>query len=406
MNNNGIGGSSPEQELAKLSDMTQNVQPVGESEFKQRIEKAQRLMQQQHIDAIYLNAGTNLYYFTGTKWYPSERMVGAILPAHGEIQYIAPYFEIDTLNQYMVIKGDIKGWHEHQCPYQLTAKILAKMGVSHGRIGIDESTSFFISHGISQCAPELSFIDAKPVTAGCRMQKSKAEIALLQQAKDMTMAVHKAAAKILRLGITTKEVEEFIDAAHKKVGAPAGSYFCIVLFGQDSAYPHGVANPKTLEQDDIVLIDTGCQVHGYNSDITRTYVFGSPTEKQIKVWQDEKKAQQLAFDAAKIGTPCANVDIAARAYLERQGYGPEYALPGLPHRTGHGVGLDIHEWPYLVKSEQTLLAPGMCFSNEPMLCIPSEFGIRLEDHFYMTEQGPKWFTEPAHSIDNPFGYHL
>jgi Xaa-Pro dipeptidase len=234
------------------------------------------------------------------------------------------------------------------------------------------------------------------------MHKSPAELALLQQAKDMTLRVHKHVARILRPGISTGEVTDFIHRAHLAVGAPAGSYFCIVLFGPDTAYPHGVARPKRLEEGDMVLIDTGCQLQGYNSDITRTYVFGEPTDRQRAIWNVELEAQLAAFEAAQPGAPCAAVDLAARAVLEARGFGPGYTLPGLPHRTGHGIGLDIHEWPYLVSSNQTPLAPGMCFSNEPMLCVPGEFGVRHEDHFYITADGPRWFTRPAHSIDNPF----
>jgi Xaa-Pro dipeptidase len=218
----------------------------------------------------------------------------------------------------------------------------------------------------------------------------------------MTLEVHKAAAQILRPGISTAEVTAFIDRAHRAVGAPAGSYFCIVLFGEDTAYPHGVANPKVLEDGDMVLIDTGCQLEGYNSDITRSYVFGDPTERQREIWNLEKTAQAAAFAAARPGASCGSVDDAARKILEAAGLGPDYALPGLPHRTGHGIGLDIHEWPYLVRGNDTPLATGMCFSNEPMICIPGEFGIRHEDHFYMTDDGPQWFTEPAHSVDDPF----
>jgi Xaa-Pro dipeptidase len=220
----------------------------------------------------------------------------------------------------------------------------------------------------------------------------------------MTIEVHKAVARILHVGITTQEVTHFIDQAHRKVGATAGSYFCIVLFGEDSSYPHGVKSPKTLEKNDIVLIDTGCQVEGYNSDITRTYVFGEPNQRQREMWFFEKLAQKAAFDAAKIGVACGDVDVAARAYLASQNLGPDYETPGCPHRTGHGVGLDIHEWPYLERSDRTPLAKGMCFSNEPMLVLPNEFGVRLEDHFYMTDSGAKWFTEPSYSIDDPFGY--
>ncbi|WP_371185370.1 M24 family metallopeptidase [Thalassotalea maritima] len=405
LHDNGIGGSSAEVELAKLNIMCADIKPISVEEYQCRIKKAQAIMQANGIAATYINAGTNLYYFTGTRWYASERLVGAIIPASGDVQYVAPHFEIDTLKQYMTIDGSVNAWHEHESPYQTVINTLASMGVDEGQLAIDESTAFFIANGIQLAGTQFTLIDAKPITAGCRMQKSDSEIALLQRAKDMTLEVHKAAARILREGITTSEVEAFIDRAHRALGAPQGSYFCIVLFGADSAYPHGVAKPKTLEQGDIVLIDTGCQVEGYNSDITRTYVFGEPNERQRQVWQHEKQAQLQAFAAAQNGAPCANVDIAARDYLIQQGYGPEYNLPGLPHRTGHGIGLDIHEWPYLVKSDHTPLAKGMCFSNEPMLCIPGEFGVRLEDHFYMTEHGPKWFTEPAYSIDDPFGYN-
>ncbi|MBB6542149.1 Xaa-Pro dipeptidase [Thalassotalea piscium] len=401
----GVGGSTAQIELSKLSNMTSGVAAVSEQEYQQRIEKAQRLMKAQGIAATYLNAGTNLYYFTGTRWYASERMVGAILPAEGDIEYITPFFEINTLNQYMVIKGKIHGWQEHECPYALCANVLTAMGISKGKLAIDEATAFFIANGIKEAVSNIELVDAKPITAGCRTEKSAHEISLLQTAKNMTIEVHKAVAKILHVGISTAEVTQFIHQAHIKVGAPAGSYFCIVLFGKDSSFPHGVKNPKNLEENDIVLIDTGCQVEGYNSDITRTYVFGQANERQRTMWNVEKMAQKAAFDAAQLGQPCGKVDDAAREYIASQGMGPEYQTPGCPHRTGHGIGLDIHEWPYLVSSDQTLLTKGMCFSNEPMLVIPDEFGIRLEDHFYMTEQGPKWFTEPSHSIDDPFGYN-
>ncbi len=399
----GVGGYTKNDALAALSDMTQDVEPITLQEYRQRIAKAQQLMMQQGLDALYLNAGTNLYYFTGTRWYASERMVGAILPAKGELVYIAPFFEVNTLNDFMTVPAEVKGWHEHESPYQLVGEVLAQMGIAQGKIGVDESTAFFTYEGLSQASAQYEFVGAKAVTAGCRAQKSKNELALMQRAMDMTLEVHKAAAKILHEGITTAEVAAFINEAHKRVGA-SGNSFVIVLFGVDSSFPHGVRSPKALEKNDIVLIDTGCLLHGYNSDITRTYVFGEPNQRQREIWQIEKQAQAAAFEQAQLGVPCGDVDMAARHYLTSAGLGPEYDLPGLPHRTGHGIGLDIHEWPYLVRNDRTPLAPGMCFSNEPMLVIPNEFGVRLEDHFYMTEQGPKWFTEPAHSIDDPFGY--
>ena len=394
----GVGGSTKAEALDRLSIMTEGVQPIGLDEYRARVERAARLMRKQELDAVYLHAGTNLAYFTGTRWYPSERLVGALLGADGSLRYVAPHFELGTLKGYMVVEGAVHTWHEHESPYALIDSLLP----ADARLGIDEATPFFISEGIRDAGPSRRLINAKPVTAGCRMHKSAAELALMQRAKDMTLEVHKAAASILRPGMTTAEVTTFIDEAHRKVGA-RGSSFCIVLFGPDSAFPHGVKTPKALEDGDVVLIDTGCLQENYNSDITRTYVFGEATPRQREVWEVEKRAQAAGFAAAQLGVPCGEVDRAARLVIEEAGFGPEYGLPGLPHRTGHGCGLDIHEWPYLVRNDTTPLAPGMCFSNEPMLCVPGEFGVRLEDHFYMSEAGPRWFTQPSHSIDDPFG---
>lgn len=399
----GIGTQSSEQALASLSNMTQTLTPIAADEHLERIAKAQAYMLANNIDAIYLNAGTNLTYFTGMKWYASERMVGAILPALGEVQYIAPYFEIGSLNGFKVIDGPIHGWQEHENPYALFVEVLKKLNINeNATIGIDESAQFFIFDGINKAQTGLNLINAQPVTAHCRMHKSVHELSLMQRAMDMTLAVHQATASMLYEGITTTEVEAFIKKAHQKVGAP-GNYFCIVLFGVATSFPHGVKDAQILKKGDMVLIDTGCKVHDYLSDITRTYVFGEPTMRQRMFWDHEKAAQMAAFNAAKIGATCEDVDAGARNYLAAQGLGPQYQTPGCPHRTGHGIGLDIHEWPYLVGGDKTPLAPGMCFSNEPMLVIPDEFGVRLEDHFYMTDNGPHWFTQPSYSIDDPFG---
>ena len=399
----GVGIQSQQQALDALTNMTENVQAISYDEYLQRIEHAQTYMKQHNIAAIYLNAGTNLTYFTGMKWYASERMVGAILPAEGGVQFIAPTFEVGTLLDYQVVKGPIHTWQEHESPYKLFATVLVELGITDKSvIGIDESTAFFIFDGIRQAAPQHTWVNADQVTAYCRMHKSVHELSLIQCAMDMTLSVHQATASMLHEGITTTEVEAFINAAHKKVGA-TGNYFCIVLFGEASSFPHGVKEPQTLKQGDVVLVDTGCKVEGYLSDITRTYVFGTPSQRQRTMWQHEKNAQVAAFNAAQIGKPCGAVDDAARNYLTSVGLGPDYNVPGCPHRTGHGIGLDIHEWPYLVRNNPQPLQAGMCFSNEPMLVIPDEFGIRLEDHFYMTEAGPRWFTQPSYSIDDPFG---
>ena len=405
----GVGGRTAEEALAKLSDMTTGSKPIRLEEFHARIEKAQSLMIEQTMHALYLHAGTSLYYFTGMRWKSSERMVGAILFQTGEPVFIAPAFEKGTILQFMKVTGEVATWEEHESPYEVFNDRLNKAGVASGTLGIDEATPFFVSDGIAKAVPtpDISLTNGASVTAACRMIKSPAELALMTRAKEMTLAVHKATASMLSEGITTAEVGAFLDAAHRKVGAPNGSYFKIVLFGPDSSFPHGVKTPKALEFGDMVLIDTGCQLYDYISDITRSYVFGNPTEKQREVWDAEKAAQAKAFDAAQIGERCGNVDIAARLELEKHGFGPGYKTPGLPHRTGHGIGLDIHEWPYLNWGDDTILETGMCFSNEPMICLykengDGEFGVRLEDHFYMGKDGPVWFTEPSHSVDEPF----
>jgi Xaa-Pro dipeptidase len=398
-----IGGKNKEAALDALANMTAGAVPIALDEHRARIARAQASMAAQGIAALYLNAGSNLTYFTGTVWSPNERMVGAVLPAHGSVVYIAPAFEESTIRKFMVVEGDVAVWDEHEDPAARLAGVLARLGVEAGAtLAIDESTPLSMVDAIRAATPGHDLRSAHPVTSHCRARKSSAEIALIQRAMDMTMAVHKAAASILHEGITTAEVEEFIHLAHRKVGA-RGSYFCIVLFGAATSYPHGVNYVQTLRPGDTVLIDTGCKVHNYISDITRTYVFGAPSERQRFVWNAERAAQRAAYDAARLGVPCEEVDKAARRALEANGFGPGYKLPGLPHRTGHGIGLDIHEGPYLVGGERRVLEPGMCFSNEPMIVVPGEFGIRLEDHFYMTDAGPEWFTQPAARLEEPFG---
>ncbi|KFJ90347.1 X-Pro dipeptidase [Pseudomonas sp. 1-7] len=403
----GVGGSTPVQALARLQNMMAGAQPITEAEYQTRIARAQALMREQDIAALFLAAGSNLQYFTGVQWHPSERMVGAILPASGALEYLAPAFEEGTVRDFQVVPGVINTWQEHESPYALLLECLKRLGIlpndgAQPKVGLCSSLPFFMFEGIRQLTSGYRFVDAGGITTACRQCKSPAEIALMQRAKDMTLEVHKAAASILHEGISTTEVAEFIHQAHRRVGAP-GSIFCTVLFGAASAFPHGVKHAQRLKDGDMVLIDTGCKVHSYLSDITRSYVFGTPSARQRDFWNKEKAAQQAAFEAATLGAPCSSVDAAARRSLEAAGLGPGYSLPGLPHRTGHGIGLDIHEGPYLVGGDDTPLAEGMCFSNEPMICVPGEFGIRLEDHFYMTADGPRWFTQPSHSVDDPFG---
>ncbi|WP_276307866.1 M24 family metallopeptidase [Alteromonas flava] len=399
----GVGGKTTEQALAELEDMTTALVPIQVEEYHQRISKAQAYMRTHAIDAIYLNAGTSLAYFTGLQWYPSERLVGAVLTATGELDFIAPHFELGSIKDAMVVQAPTILWHEHENPFEWLHSLLSDLGISKtATIGMDENAPFFIYDGLNAVHNSYQIINAKSVTAHCRMHKSEQELNIIQTAMNMTLKVHQAAASILHEGITTTEVETFINQAHKKVGA-SGSSFCIVLFGVASSFPHGVKAPQTLKYGDVVLIDTGCRLNGYHSDITRTYVYGDATKDQRAMWQHEKAAQLAAFNAAQFGATCGAVDDAARTYLTSVGLGPDYQLPGCPHRTGHGLGMDIHEWPYLVKDNPQILGQGMCFSNEPMIVVPDQFGIRLEDHFYITTQGPRWFTEPSHSIDDPFG---
>jgi Xaa-Pro dipeptidase len=400
----GVGNSTRDKELQRLSELTFDVQPIQESEFTQRISKACQLMELHDIDAIYLHAGTNLFYFTGMMWGQSERMVGAVLTQTGKLHFIAPKFEEGTIQDFMVIKGDIHCWEEHESPYALFVDIVHSQVKSKKRIGLDESTPYFISNGIGQLAKEFELLDAKPITAGCRMQKSPQELAIMQTAMDMTIEVQKSIGAILYEGITAEYLCAFADDAHRVCGAKDGSYFCIVLFGPDSAFPHGVRKPKALDKNEVVLIDTGCLLHSYISDITRTYVFGEPSEEVKDIWQKEKDIQQIAFENCVTGYTCSSIDGAVREALQVRNLGPDYQLPGTSHRTGHGIGLNIHEWPYIVKYEKTVLEQGMTFSIEPMICVPGKFGIRLEDHVFMGDSHGKWFTEPSESILNPFNY--
>ena len=400
----GVGGSSIAGELASLKPMRRDVEAVTLQERQQRIAKAQSLMDQQGVDALYLDASTSLTYFTGLKVHASERLHGAIIPASGEIAYICPAFEEAKLESMLQVDGQIRTWQEHEDPTALIVDTVRSNGRMNGRLALDEATPFFTFDGLRRAGNAFEFVNGAKITGACRMIKSEAELALMQMAKDITLEVQKACGRILHDGITTTEVEEFVTQAHHILGADGPPTFCIVLFGEPTAYPHGVDYPQTLRDGDMVLIDTGVPVEGYHSDITRSYVFGEPNQRQRDVWELEKEAQVAAFDAARVGATCQDVDRAARRVVERGGFGPGYAVPGLPHRTGHGIGLDIHEWEYLVEGNEALLQSGMCFSNEPMICIYGEFGVRLEDHFYMGEDRAHWFTEPCHSVDDPFGY--
>lgn len=385
-----------------LHDMTQDVKPITVEERKQRIAKAQRLMAENNIRALILDSGTSLMYFTNVRWGASERPMVAIIPAKGEVKYVCPAFEADRLRELVTIGHELKTWEEHESPYKVIVEVLQSYGITGGNVGIEERARFFVYDGIRKEAPGINFISGDPVTIPCRMIKSPAEIALMQKANDITLAAIKTATYNLKEGMTNADLSAYISEAHRKLGGtPAGA---LVNIAESSALPHGSVKPQQIKKGHIVLMDCGCNVYGYTSDITRTVVFGAPpTQRQRSTWELEKKAQAAGFAAAKLGEPCENVDIAARKVLTDAGFGPGYKLPGLPHRTGHGIGMDGHEWGNMVLGNKKLLEPGMCFSIEPMIALPGEFGIRLEDCVYMTETGPQWFTQPSPSIDKPFG---
>ena len=398
----GVGGSSAEAELARLASRRAAAVPIGAAELQERIARVQSHMRAKGVHALYLDASTSTFYFTGLRLRGSERLHGVLIPAEGELTYLTPVFEEAKLRTMITLPGRIRGWQEHEDPTSLAIETIRDLGYENGIVAVDPATPFFTFDGLRRAGNRYDFINATEVIAPCRMIKSPAEIALIRQAMDITMEVHRATARMLRVGITTTEVEAFIKDAHARLGMDPVFTFCIVLFGEPTAYPHGVPYPQTLADGDMVLIDIGATLHGYQSDITRSYVFGTGSARQREVWNIEKAATLAVFNAAQLGAPCEALDAAARQVIESAGFGTNYALPGLPHRTGHGLGLDVHEEPYIVRGNRTPLAPGMCFSNEPTICIYGEFGVRLEDHIYMTENGPAWFTEPAHSFDEPF----
>ncbi len=386
--------------IRALKPMTGDVVPITDAERLARIDKARRLMADNGIGAVVLEPGSSMFYFAGVEWWPSERTFALVLPAKGEPAWVTPKFEEARARELIRFGKDVRTWEEDESPYRAIAGILADRGVASGRVAVEERVRFFVFDGIRKEAPGLTFVSADPVTAGCRMYKSPAEIALMQKANDITLAAYRAAFVEMREGMTQYEFQRNVEAAFQNLGAPGGS--AGIQLGLWSAFPHGSITPQKIKPGDVVLCDGGCKVEGYCSDITRTTVFGKPSDRQRFVWDLEKKAQTAAFEAARIGATCETVDAAARKVITDAGFGPDYKVPGLPHRTGHGIGLDGHEWTNFVRGNKTKIAPGMCFSDEPMIAIYGEFGIRLEDCLHITESGPQFFTPQSPGIDQPF----
>ncbi|WP_263359120.1 M24 family metallopeptidase [Acidicapsa ligni] len=388
--------------LAALKSRKSEAQPISSAEREHRFERAQQLMRKQQIDAIALIGGTSLVYFTGIRWWNSERLFVCILPQKGAPFYVCPAFEEERAREQMRKTpagkdSHIYTWQEDEDPYALIAKGLQDLGLSSGKLGIEERVTFVFSDGIHKALPAFETVSATPITAGCRAVKSAAELKLMQLANDVTLSVYEAAWKSIHPGVTNRQVSEWIGAAYDLVGFP-GDASCQV--DEYSALPHGSIEPQTIREGSLVLIDDGCVVEGYESDISRSFVIGKPTSRMNQVFEIVHRAQAAALAAAKPGVPCGSVDAAARKVIDDAGFGPGYAH--FSHRLGHGIGMDGHEWPYLVKGNTQLLEAGMTFSDEPGIYLRNEFGIRLEDDMQITADGAQLFTPQSYSLEKPF----
>ncbi len=400
-----LGAVSPVRLLAQgsasaLRPMTGGIQPIAKAEYLARIDQARALMAKHHLGALLIEPGASLVYFTGVHWWRSERLTAAVLPRDGEIAIVTPHFEEPSVRESLEVPAEVRVWNEHDDPLATVAGILRDRKVD-APIGIEETVRFFAVDGLRKAMPRAEIRSGAPVVRGCRMVKSPAELALMRKASDITIAAYAHVWPRIKAGMSNHDISAMMEAAHTALGAR--HEFALVLLGEAAAYPHGSGKPQSVRESEVVLMDCGCSVQGYQSDISRTFVYGKPTAEQRKVWQQMRDGQQIAIETARVGVPAGKVDDAVRAQYEKWGYGPGYKLPGLSHRTGHGIGLDGHEPVNLVHGETTLLAPGMCFSDEPGIYLPGKFGIRLEDCFHMDADKPIWFSEPPPSIDRPFG---
>ena len=376
--------------------------PIGPAERLARIERARVLMRRAGIGAVLVEAGASLEYFAGFAWNRSERLTGLLIPAEGEPVVVTPFFELATVTEALQVPAAVRTWHEHESPFRLVSQILAERRLAAEPLGLEQSLRHFIRTGLEEADPKLKLVSADPVVRALRMIKTPTEIALLQHVSDLTLAAIAEVYPKVRPGSGNREVASLLQQA--MVARGGSNPWALVLFGPAAALPHGTGRPLTLEAGQMVLIDTGCAFAGYQSDISRSFVVGTPpTAEQRRVWEHVAAGQQVAWRALKPGAPAGSVDDAVRRAYESWGYGPGYKLPGLSHRTGHGIGMEGHEPINLVHGEKTPLAPGMCFSNEPGIYLPGRFGVRLEDCFHMTAAGPKWFSVPPRTIDEPIG---
>lgn len=384
-----------------LTPMTANARPIQPEEHRARLAQAQRLIQAQGIGAILVEAGSSLLYFTGIDWWRSERLTAAVIPAEGDILVVTPAFEEPSIRESLAVPADVRVWQEDESPSALIAGFLRERKIDKATIGVEETVRFFAVNGLRQAAPDVQIVSANPVVRGCRMIKSPTELALMQLAADVQVAAYRHIAPRIERGMSQQDLRAMLLATVRALGAAADEG--LVLIGESSAYPHGSATPRRVAEGEVILFDAGLSIHGYQADISRTMVFGRPADERQRLLFDQvRSGQEIAMQAARVGAPAGSVDDAVRRHYEKLGYGPGYKLPGTSHRTGHGIGMDVHEPVNLVHGETTPLAPGMCFSNEPGIYIPGAFGVRIEDCFYMTADGPRWFSKPPASIDQPF----
>ena len=385
---------------SELSPITRDAQPISTEEHGARLAKVQGLMQQKKIAAFLVEAGPSLEYFTGIRWHRTERTTAALIPADGRVVVVTPYFEEPSVRETLKVPAGVRPWKEDESPFELLAGALRRHATGDVPLAVEPTTRLFIVDGMSKVAATAPrVIPGDDLIRACRMHKSPHELALMQAANNVTIAALRYTHGRVEAGMQGSDIFAMMVSATQALG---GSHeFTLVLLNEASAFPHGSIKPQQVRAGSVILIDTGCSVHGYQSDISRSWVFGSASPRQRELWDTVKRGQELAQETAKLGVPVGTLDSTVRAFYEQKGWSRDYGLPGLSHRTGHGIGMEVHEAPYLVRNDTTPLEAGMCFSDEPGLYIPGEFGIRLEDCWYMTEKGPKLFTPLAKSLDEP-----
>jgi Xaa-Pro dipeptidase len=384
----------------ELRSLTGGTQPIGAEEHGSRLAKVRSLMQQRRIAALLVESGSTLEYFTGVRWHRSERTTAALIPASGQVVVVTPYFEEPSIRETLRVPADLRPWKEDENPFELIAGALPRRPGTAGPLAVEATTRFFIVEQVARATtPRPEVVPADDLVRGCRMIKSATELALMQAANDVTLAALRHVHGHIEAGMRSSDILELMVAATGQLGGE--HEFTLVLLNEASAYPHGSLKPQAVRPGSMILIDTGCSVHGYQSDISRSWVFGAASPRQREVWQTVKRGQEIALETARLGAAVGGIDRAVRTFYEGKGWSKDYGLPGLSHRTGHGIGMDVHEPPYLVRNDTTALQAGMCFSDEPGLYIPGEFGIRLEDCWHMSAAGPELFTPLAKSIDQP-----